>query len=145
MAETRFHTALVIEPSLIEQRLLRQAALRAGFGRVLIAGDGTSAATMMGEELVDVVLMPWETEGLTGKELLRALRKLARNRRVPIVLLDDGIQKQVMVTAVKAGVAGRLQLPVQHDELRKILAIIAAEERGRRKARPGIKAHKHGG
>lgn len=129
---------------MIEQRQLRQAALRAGIERVLIAEDGTSAATVMGGELVDVVLMPWKTEGLSGKALLRALRKLARNRRVPIVVLDDGMQKQVMVTAVKAGVAGRLQLPAQPEELRKILAIIAAEERGQRQTRPGNKADKHG-
>lgn len=145
MVETKFHTALIIEPSLVEQRQLRQAALRAGFERVLIAGDGTSAAKVMGEELVDVVLMPWKSEGLAGKALLRALRRLARNRRVPIVLLDDGIQKQVMVTAVKAGVAGRLQLPAQPEELRKILAIIAVEERGARQARLGNKARKHEG
>ncbi len=129
---------------MIEQRQLRQAALRAGIERVLIAEDGTAAATVMGRELVDVVLMPWKTEGLAGKALLRALRKLARNRRVPIVVLDDGIQKQVMVTAVKAGVAGRLQLPVQPEELRKILAIIAAEEQDRRQYLPENKARKHG-
>ena len=144
MTEPIFNTALIIEPSLIEQRQLRQAALRAGIERVLLAEDGTAAATVMGRELVDVVLMPWKTEGLAGKALLRALRKLARNRRVPIVVLDDGIQKQVMVTAVKAGVAGRLQLPVQPEELRKILAVIAAEEQDRRQHLPESKARKHG-
>lgn len=131
MAERQFRTALIVEPSLIVRRRLRQVALHAGIQRVLLADDGAQAAMLMGEELVDVVLTPWEAEGLAGMELLRALRKLARNRRVPIVLLDDGLHRQVIVTAVKAGVAGRLQLPAQPEQLREILSAIADTSGGK--------------
>lgn len=108
------------------RRQLRQVALNVGFERVLLAEDGAQAVTVMGEELVDVVFIPWEAGTLSGVVLLRALRKLARNRRVPVVLLDGGLHKQVIVTAVKAGVAGRLQLPPRAEQLREILAVISA-------------------
>ena len=124
--ERAFHTALIVEPALVKQRQLKHVALSVGFERVLLAEDGTQAVTVIGEELVDVVFIPWETGTLSGVELLRALRKLARNRRVPVVLLDDGMQRPVIVAAVKAGVAGRLELPPQAAQLQEILSVISA-------------------
>lgn len=138
MAEREIRTALIVEPSLVVRRQLRQIALRAGIERVLLADDGPGAVTVMGEELVDLVLTPWEAGELAGRELLRALRKLPRNRRVPVVLLDNGVHRQVVVAAVKAGVAGRLQLPAQPGQLRDILSLIAEGhmQRPRRQPRP---------
>ena len=121
---------MIVAPSILEQRRLRQVALSAGIERVLLAEDGIQAATMMGEELVDLVLTPWDPDGLAGKELLRALRKRARNRQVPVVLLDNGLHKQTIISAVKAGISGRLQLPAQAEQLKEILAVIEAERKG---------------
>jgi CheY-like chemotaxis protein len=126
LTDRAFHTALIVEPTLVGSRQLRQVALSVGFERVLLTEDGPQAVTVMGEELVDVVFTPWEAGSLSGVGLLRALRKLARNRRVPVVLLDGGLHQQVIVAAVKAGVAGRLQLPPQAEQLREILSVISA-------------------
>jgi CheY-like chemotaxis protein len=84
------------------------------------------AAKTMGGELVDLVLTPWDAAGLAGPELLRALRRRSRNRNVPVVLLDAGLRQDTVVSAVKAGVAGRLVLPAEPAQLREILATIAA-------------------
>ena len=141
MSRRAFHTVLIVEPSLVEQKRLRQVALRAGFERVLLAADGLQAAKTMGGELVDLVLTPWDAAELAGPELLRALRRRSRNRNVPVVLLDAGLRQDTVVSAVKAGVAGRLVLPAAPAQLKEILATIAAgglPRRPRSRIRPPI-------
>ena len=45
---------------------------------------------------------------------------------MPVVLLDAGLRRHTVVSAVKAGVAGRLVLPAAPAQLKEILATIAA-------------------
>ena len=140
MRSTESRTALVVEPDLLELRRYRRLLLGAGFERVLPAGSGAEALTVMAAELVHLVLTPWETGELSGLELLRALRRRGRNRNVPVVILDHGLSQQTIVAAVKAGVAGRLKLPADAAKLNDLLAAIAADAPPRTGADRGTEA-----
>ena len=124
MARKSGRTALLIEPSLLERNRLRRGLQREGFERVLQAEDGPTGVTLMAAEPVDLVLTRWDAAGISGLELLRALRKRARNRHVPVVVLDGGLPRQTIVSAIKAGVAGRLPLPSEPGSLREVLQSI---------------------
>ncbi len=124
MARKSGRTALLIEPSLLERNRLRRGLQREGFERVLQAEDGPTGVTMMAAEPVDLVLTRWDAAGISGLELLRALRKRGRNRHVPVVVLDGGLPRQTIVSAIKAGVAGRLPLPLEPGSLREVLQSI---------------------
>jgi CheY-like chemotaxis protein len=117
---------VVLEPDLLRQQRLRHVLRSAGVERVLFAADGPEVLTLMGGELVQLVLVPWDAPGLSGLELLRALRKRGQNRNVPVVILDDGLPQETIVRAIKAGVAGRLPIPPQVTQLREILARISS-------------------
>lgn len=121
MARKSGRTALLIEPSLLERNRLRRGLQREGFERVLQAEDGPTGVTLMAAEPVDLVLTRWDAAGISGLELLRALRKRGRNRHVPVVVLDGGLPRQTIVSAIKAGVAGRLPLPSEPGSLREVL------------------------
>lgn len=101
---------------------LRYMLKSVGFQRVLEAEKPAEAISMLKEELVDLALIPWDVPGWSGKALFKALQHKGRNRGVPVILLDAGLPQSMVVAAVKAGVIGRLTLPAQLDELRKILA-----------------------
>ncbi len=103
---------------------------RVGCERVLAVADGREAVTALAGELVDLVLTPWNASDLSGVELLRALRRRGQNRNVPVVILDDGLSQQTIVSAVKAGAAGRVKLPVNLLEMQSVLDTIAQTRHG---------------
>ena len=107
---------------------------RLGCRNVLTAVNGREAVTALAGELVDLVLTPWDATNLSGVELLRALRRRGQNRNVPIVILDDGLSQQIIVSAIKAGAAGRVKLPPNPQEIQAVLETIV-EARGDRAAR----------
>lgn len=122
----KFRTALIVEPAILEQKRAQRQLQRAGFERTLVAESGPQALTMLAAELVDLVLTPWDAPELSGLELLRALRKRRRGKSVPVVILDNGLPQQIVVTAIKAGAAGRLGLPIAAAPLRKLLHAISS-------------------
>lgn len=120
-------TALLVTSSLPERLALPPMLRRAGVGRVLLAGQGTEALTIMSRELVELALIPWDGPEPAGAELLPLLLKRGQNRRVAVVILDKGLPAQAMVSAIKAGAAGRIPLPAQPEPLAKLLEKIANE------------------
>ena len=121
LKETPFQTALLVEPDLARRRALHRMLIAAGLRRVLESESALEALSMMGEELVDLVFTPWETPGMAGPSLIRAFHNRGRNRKVPVVLLDTGLPQPVIVSAVKAGISGRLPLPARPAILAGIL------------------------
>ncbi len=92
-----------------------------GYGRVIEAETAPEAVAMMRAEPVDLVFAPWESPGLSGAALMKALRNPGGNRAVPVVLLDDGLTPASVVAAVKAGIAGKVSLPGKIHEVRQVL------------------------
>ncbi|MEE8435245.1 MAG: response regulator [bacterium] len=92
-----------------------------GYGRVIEAETAPEAVALMRAEPVDLVFAPWETPGLSGAALMKALRNPGGNRAVPVVLLDDGLAPASVVAAVKAGIAGKVSLPGNIHEVRQVL------------------------
>ena len=134
--EADFQTALIIEPSLAKRLPLRLLLLESGVKSVLEAEAASEAITLMRQELVNVVLTPWQTPELSGTPLLRAFRNCGRNRNVPVVLLDEGLAQTTIVAAVKAGIAARLSLPGSVARMRAIFRSIS-ESRTPTPASPG--------
>jgi len=121
--------ALILEPALMKRQAVKRLLRAHGFGRVLEAETVTDALVHIRTEPVSLVLTPWSPPGMTGVPLLRALQKAPGDRpgagAVPaIVLMDEGLPQQHVVAAVKAGVVGRLSIPAQAADLRRLLQLI---------------------
>lgn len=137
-----------LDPSVTKKVLLitTDAAKRTGFRSLLPAlgyrevfeaASAPEALAVMRTELVDLVFAPWEAIGLSGAPLMKALRDPGRNQNVPVVLLDDGLAPATVVAAVKAGIAGKVSLPGNLPELRKVLTEIEALEQRKPALSPG--------
>lgn len=114
-------TALVVGISYFHQRAMKQTLMKAGLERVIFAEDGRGAVLVLGEELISVVLTPWELPDFSGKKLLASLANRGRNGKVPVILLDDGLPSETLVAAVKAGISGRVKGTPDTEELREVL------------------------
>lgn len=134
------------------RQVLKRLLRRHGFERVLEADSAADALMLLRGQPVDLVLTPWATPETAGIPLLRALRDGRQNgpgRGSPpmIVLLDDGLPKQHIVAAVKAGIAGRLPMPAQAGALSRILGAIdaLAPSAPRPPGYTAVTAHRAGG
>lgn len=120
----KLNIALLVGLALIPQQAMRQALRAEGFAHIHEAGNGVEAAAILASELVDVVFTGGG-EGSSPAELLAALAGRGPNREAALVLLDEGLPREQVVAAVKAGAAGVLPVPPEPEALRRLLDEIA--------------------
>lgn len=126
----------------MKRQALKRVLRRCGFERVLEAETADDALVQLRGQPVQLVLTAWAPPGLGGVPLLRALKHSPQDRpsrgAPAIVVIDDGLSQQHVVSAIKAGAAGRLPLPAQAEELERILGTLpgfAAREPSQRPSR----------
>ena len=79
-------TILAVDDDPIVRRFLDQRLRLEGY-RVLSAGGGPEALERLREEEVDLVLLDVAMPGMSGYDVLEAMREDPRTRRVPVVFL----------------------------------------------------------
>lgn len=118
-------SALVIGLPLVKRQALRHALQGEGISLVLHAGDGVEAAAILASELVDIVFTPESEEGYNFREVFGMIQGRGPNRNALVVILDEGMSRPAIVSAIKAGAAGVLAVPPGRDALRALLKRIA--------------------
>jgi CheY-like chemotaxis protein len=96
---------------------------------VVVAEDGARAVGIATTSAVDLVLMDLQMPGLDGIEAARIIRSHERERdlpAVPIVAMTGNDPDDYGVACADAGMDGFLMKPVGMDDLRSLLASIAA-------------------
>jgi CheY-like chemotaxis protein len=93
-------TILLVEDSPIQKRANESILTRAGY-LVLLAGDGEDALCLAREASPDLVLLDMILPGLSGFEVLQALKRDPATAAVPVIVLSQ--LSQVEETNVKAG------------------------------------------
>lgn len=97
-------TILLVE----DDRLLRKAAghaLRRGGFQVLTAGSGDEALRTVSAEIPDLVLLDLIMPGLSGYQVLKALKDNEATADVPVVILTNLGQDSEMQKALAEGAA----------------------------------------
>jgi len=85
--------------------------------RVAGAGDGEQALALVAREPPDVVLLDDGLAGLDGMTVLDRLRADPGLAAVPVIILTDSSDPQVLVDALRRGADDVLRRPVDPDEL----------------------------
>ena len=127
-------TALVIGLPLVKRQALRHVLKGEGIEKVFHAEDGIEAAAILASELVDIVFTPEAGEGYSFRDVFGMIHGRSPNRNAPVVILDQGMSRPAIVSAIKAGAAGVLAVPPERRALRELLGQIAAH--GEREAAP---------
>ena len=118
-------SALVIGLPLVQRQALRHVLKGEGIQRVLHAEDGVEAAAILASELVDIVFTPEAGEGYSFRDVFSMIHGRSPNRNAPVVILNEGLSRPEIVSAIKAGAAGVLPVPPERKALRALLGRIA--------------------
>jgi len=102
-------------------RILVQATLESPDARIVQAMNGNEALQFAIAELPDAIILDWMMPGLSGVDVLKALRLRTDTARIPVIMLTARSQGKDQSNAMKLGAQSFLMKPFSPLELLKIL------------------------
>ena len=104
---------LVVDDFVTMRRVVRSLLRELGFADVDIveAANGAAALERLREETFDVVITDIEMPALGGFELLSAIRRDARWRHLPVLMVTAEATKEEIVRCTQAGATAYLVKP----------------------------------
>lgn len=110
MTEQTF-SILVVDDNPVTRVLCSRVLTRDGY-RVLLAEDGIEALRLIKEEPVDLVLLDVMMPGLSGFDVLEAVRKLYPSNRLRVLMVTAKDQSEDVVKAFKLGADDYITKPL---------------------------------
>lgn len=119
---------LVVDDSAVTREMIRRTINAAGLPVSAIdeAGDGRAAIHALARQGADVLITDLNMPGMGGVELVRAVRAdpVLSQITVLVVSTDGSHARRTMMAEL--GVAGYLSKPFRPEQLRELLAGVAA-------------------
>jgi two-component system, OmpR family, phosphate regulon response regulator PhoB len=109
-------TILVVEDEPAIQALIEINLRRAGYS-VALAGDAHTAQAIINETLPALVLLDWMLPGVSGIEFARRLRREARTKALPIIMLTARGEERDKVDGLEGGADDYVTKPFSAREL----------------------------
>ena len=100
---------------LIVENLLRDL----GFTNTAEADDGTSALPMLQSGSFDFLVTDWNMPGMSGIDLLRAVRADERLKHLPVLMVTAEAKRDQIIEAAQAGVNGYVVKPFTAQALKE--------------------------
>jgi EAL domain-containing protein (putative c-di-GMP-specific phosphodiesterase class I)/DNA-binding response OmpR family regulator len=107
---------LVVDDDAGVRRLVAIGLRRAGFD-VLEADGGNAALALLETEPIGVIVLDMGMPGLSGTDVVRAVRERKQTATLPIILMTGSGDEYSLVTGLGAGADDFLAKPVRLDEL----------------------------
>jgi two-component system, chemotaxis family, chemotaxis protein CheY len=96
--------ALVVDDSKLIRQNIMKVLKDLGFGETMGAENGTVGLKKLGKEPVDLIVSDWINPGMTGLELLKAVRADAKLKGTAFIMVTSQGNKEKVMEAVQAGV-----------------------------------------
>lgn len=110
---------LVADDSSTMRKIILRSLQAVGVKDVTEAADGSEAVALFGPDKFDLVLTDWNMPGMTGLEVLKAIRE--QDKKIPIIMVTTEAEKSRVLEAIQAGVTDYLVKPFTADTLREKL------------------------
>ena len=108
---------LVADDSIVSRHLLNATLTKWGY-EVVLAVDGTQAWNILQSPDSPVLaIVDWMMPGLTGPELCRKVRELAKEPYIYIILLTSRSSKEDLIQGMEAGADDYVVKPFDQHEL----------------------------
>lgn len=112
---------MVIDDDAISRKKLVRIFQRLRFEQIEEFGEGDKALTRLKEHPVDLVMADWHMPGLTGLEILKAIRQdPALSNTLVYLVTNEGRQAQI-VSAIQAGASGYIMKPFSQNSIKEKL------------------------
>src|SRR5258705_6364148 len=120
LAASHRPTVLIVDDTLDSREIYSLHLQHQGF-TVLTASDGNEGVELAREQQPDVVIMDMSMARLDGLAATRRLKRDARTRRIPVVILTAYPEKPVQQRAMEAGASVFLTKPCLPEELELVI------------------------
>lgn len=112
---------LIVDDYSTIRRILRNMLSQLGFHDVDEAADGSSALVSLREQHYGLVIAAWNTEPMTGLQLLQAIRSDAKLSATPFVIVTSGGRIEDPAVAKAAGANACIAKPFNAATLKQTL------------------------
>ena len=102
---------LVVDDFSTMRRIIKNLLNDLGYTNTAEAEDGNSALTVLAQAPFDFVVTDWNMPGMTGIELLRAIRADDRFKALPVLMVTAEAKKENIIAAAQAGANGYVVKP----------------------------------
>lgn len=102
---------LVVDDMSSVRRLVVTFLHEIGYRHFKEATNGTEAFALLHKEPFDLVITDWNMPGMTGLEMLQAIRKAPNLKHLPVLLITAEARKENILAAARSGVSGYVVKP----------------------------------
>lgn len=110
---------LVVDDFSTMRRIVRNLLTDLGYTNITEADDGKTAWPMLQASTFDFVVTDWNMPGMTGIDLLRAIRGDQRLAKLPVLMVTAEAQRDQIIAAAQAGVNGYIIKPFNANTLKE--------------------------
>lgn len=115
---------LIVDDFSTMRRIIKNLLNDLGYTNTAEAEDGNSALATLAQSSFDFVVTDWNMPGMTGIELLRAIRADERFKTLPVLMVTAEAKREQIIEAAQAGVNGYVIKPFTAQTLEEKLGKI---------------------
>jgi two-component system chemotaxis response regulator CheY len=121
---------LIVDDFSTMRRIVKNLLNDLGLTNTSEAEDGNSALAFLRSRPCDFVVTDWNMPGMTGLDLLRAIRADEALKKLPVLMVTAEAKREQIIEAAQAGVNGYIIKPFTaatlQEKLTKIFERLAA-------------------
>ncbi|MDT4330281.1 MULTISPECIES: chemotaxis response regulator CheY [Methylomonas] len=102
---------LVVDDFSTMRRIVKNLLKDLGFTNTVEADDGRTALPILEKGGIDFLITDWNMPGMTGIDLLRAVRAHPSLANLPVLMVTAEAKREQIITAAQAGVNGYVIKP----------------------------------
>ncbi len=112
---------LIVDDFSTMRRIIKNLLRDLGFNNTSEADDGNTALPMLQNGSFDFLVTDWNMPGMTGIDLLRAVRADENLSHMPVLMVTAEQKREQIVEAAQAGVNGYIIKPFTAQTLKEKL------------------------
>ena len=110
---------LIVDDFSTMRRIIKNLLRDLGFTNTAEADDGTTALPMLQSGSFDFLVTDWNMPGMSGIDLLRAVRADDRLKQLPVLMVTAEAKRDQIIEAAQAGVNGYVVKPFTAQALKE--------------------------
>ncbi|MFB9887547.1 chemotaxis response regulator CheY [Balneatrix alpica] len=123
---------LIVDDFSTMRRIIKNLLRDLGFTNTVEADDGSTALPILKSGNIDFLVTDWNMPGMTGIDLLKAVRADPKLCRLPVLMVTAEAKREQIIAAAQAGVNGYVVKPftaaVLKEKIEKIFERIDAAQ-----------------
>lgn len=102
---------LIVDDFATMRRIVKNLLRELGFNNTVEADDGKTALPKLQEGGFDFLVTDWNMPGMTGIDLLKAVRADSKLSNLPVLMVTAEAKREQIIIAAQAGVNGYVIKP----------------------------------